>query len=193
MRVVAGEARGRRLRAPAGRVTRPTSDRVREAIFDTLSCITDLDGAVVVDLFAGSGALGVEALSRRAGSVTFVELDRAALDAIRANLEVVGAVVGAGGRAAVVRADALAWAAGRPPAARADLVLADPPYRFDRWSDLAGALAAWAGLVVLESGAELDLGPSWQTLRVRCYGATVVTVARPDPSPGTRTQPKGGT
>lgn len=178
VRVVAGEARGRQLRAPAGRVTRPTTDRVREAIFDMLASATDLTDAVVVDLFAGSGALGIEALSRGAASATFVEADGPAVDTITANLATLGMDRS---RATVVRADALRWAAGRSsaPATGADLVMADPPYQFDRWSELLDSLAGWTAMVVLESGAELDVGAEWAPLRVRRYGATVVTIARP--------------
>ena len=86
MRVVGGESRGRRLTAPVAKGVRPTSDRVRESIFDILGSLVDLSGLRVVDLFAGTGALGIEALSRGAGSVTFVESDAAAVAAIRANL-----------------------------------------------------------------------------------------------------------
>src|SRR6266853_3095766 len=86
MRVVAGEARGRRLQAPPGRATRPTSDRVREAIFGVVSSMMSFEGLAVADLFAGSGALGIEALSRGAGRVVLVDADRAAIETIRANL-----------------------------------------------------------------------------------------------------------
>src|ERR671934_2307496 len=102
MRVVAGRFGGRRLRAPRGRDTRPTSDRVREALFSILGPMED---ARVLDLFAGSGALGIEALSRGAAHATFVERDRAAADVIRRNL----ATVGAEARATVVAREAVAW------------------------------------------------------------------------------------
>src|SRR3954447_3576410 len=97
MRIVAGEYRGRPLKAPAGRATRPTADRVREAVFNILG---DVSGAVVLDLYAGSGALGIEALSRGGASATFVDRDERAIAAIRGNLEAFGAV------ARVVRSDA---------------------------------------------------------------------------------------
>jgi len=87
VRVIAGEFRGRRLKAPPGRATRPTSDRVREALFSILG---DVSGNRVLDLFAGSGALGIEALSRGAGEAVFVESGRRAADALRANLRAVG-------------------------------------------------------------------------------------------------------
>jgi 16S rRNA G966 N2-methylase RsmD len=89
MRVIAGTSRGRTLRAPSGRV-RPTSDRVREAIFDMLGSLLDLEGRSVVDLFAGTGALGIEALSRGASSVVFVDSDPRALESVRKNLLSVG-------------------------------------------------------------------------------------------------------
>src|SRR5215213_10048548 len=100
MRIVAGRHKGRRLRAPAGAGTRPTADRVREALFSILGSI---DGLRVLDLYAGSGALGLEALSRGAASATFVESARPALAAIRANLDAVGE------EADVVASDAIKW------------------------------------------------------------------------------------
>ncbi|MGA1345675.1 MAG: RsmD family RNA methyltransferase, partial [Ilumatobacteraceae bacterium] len=90
MRVVAGELRGRRIVAPAGRDTRPTTDRVREAIFNALGSAGLVEGALVADLFAGSGALGIEALSRGAERCVFVETDRAALAALEQNLDHLG-------------------------------------------------------------------------------------------------------
>ena len=170
MRVVAGTARGRRIRAPRGRAIRPTSDRVREAIFNALTSLGTLDGAVVADLFAGTGAMGIEALSRGAAHATFVDDDRTSLEAIRANL----ALTGLSGRAAVVRADAVAWAAAGPPV---DLAIADPPYAFTEWPALLAGLRA--GVVVLEAGRPVDPGPDWRVLRRKQYGSTVVTVAEP--------------
>jgi 16S rRNA (guanine966-N2)-methyltransferase len=125
MRVVAGAYKGRRLHAPPGSRTRPTADRVREALFSILG---DVSGARVLDLFAGSGALGIEALSRGAASAVFVERDARAVAAIERNLEAVGTSV-----ATVRRQDALAFLAA--PGGTYDLVFVDPPY------DLAPALA----------------------------------------------------
>src|SRR5262245_17447264 len=102
MRVIAGTARGRKLVAPVGSGTRPTGDRVREATFNALTSLGALDGAVVLDLFAGSGALGIEALSRGAASCTFVDVDRAARKAVADNL----ATCGFADRATVVAAPA---------------------------------------------------------------------------------------
>jgi 16S rRNA (guanine966-N2)-methyltransferase len=173
MRVVAGTARGRELRAPAGRSTRPTSDRVREAMFSILSSLQLVEGSTVLDLFAGSGALGIEALSRGARRAVFIDIDQSAIQAIRDNLTVLGDTAS---NAAVQRADVLSSATAIPAA---DLAFADPPYAFDRWGDLLSALGARVGTLVAETGSPLDLGPTWETVKVKKYGGTVVTVARP--------------
>lgn len=170
MRVVAGTAKGRRLQAPAGGGVRPTGDRVREAIFDVLGSLDVVEGRSVADLFAGTGALGIEALSRGAAAATFVDDDRAALDVVRTNLVITGLYA----RATVVKADAVDWAATAPPV---DVALVDPPYAFDRWPALLERLAA--GLVVLESDREVDVGGRWAVRKVKHYGGTVVTVAEP--------------
>lgn len=171
MRVVAGEARGRSLVAPKGRDTRPTADRVREAIFNALHSLGGVEGSTVVDLFAGSGALGIEALSRGAAHVTFVDRDRQAVAAVRSNLEATGMA----DRATVRQGDALTNAAGA-----FDLALLDPPYAFeDRdWAGLLGRLDA--ELAVVESDRQVPLPPPWRVLRSKRYGTTVVTFARQD-------------
>jgi len=166
--VVAGVAGGRRLQAPPGRRVRPTTDRVREALFSSLESLGAVRGATVVDLFAGTGALGIEALSRGAASATFVDADAAAVRSIRANLAATGLT------GTVVQADVGRFldGVGEP----FDLALVDPPYSFAGWPALLERLPA--GLVVLESGAEVEVGPGWETLRSRRYGDTVVTLAR---------------
>ena len=171
--MVAGSAKGRRLVAPDGVDTRPTSDRVRESIFNALYSMDAVDGATVVDLFAGSGALGIEALSRGASHCTFVEPSRSALDALRANL----ASTGVAAEATVVAVSAEAYLARHPDPA--DLALCDPPYAFEGWEGLLDALAA--GLVVCESNRPIDPGQGWRVVRTRRYGGTVVTFARPRP------------
>jgi 16S rRNA (guanine966-N2)-methyltransferase len=173
VRVVAGVARGRVLRAPLGRATRPTGDRVRESIFSILTNMGGFEGATVLDLFAGSGALGIEALSRGAEYVIFVDDDAAALRTVKANLKVVGELAG---RASVVQADALRYA---EQSQFADLVLADPPYAFDRWSELLDRIGSKTGILVAETGRPLNVGRAWETMKVKRYGGTVVTVARP--------------
>lgn len=136
MRIIAGEWRGRPLVAPRGMATRPTADRVRETLFSMLgSRLGGFDGLAVADLFAGSGALGLEALSRGAGSATFVERDSAALAALAANV----AKLGAGNRAHIVAGDALKLPLGRGPF---DLILADPPYGPGSGSAVAAAVMA---------------------------------------------------
>jgi len=134
----------------------------------------DLEEAEVVDLFAGSGALGIEALSRGAGRVTFVDHDRRAVATIEANLEHLGF---AGERATVVAADALRWVRSRPPPA--DLALADPPYGYPSWPPLLAALEGWAALAVLETGGDLLVPSGWSSVRRRRHGASVVTIAQP--------------
>src|SRR5262245_65364854 len=134
MRVVAGELRGRRLVAPAAATTRPTTDKVREAVFNALMHLDVVVDARVVDLYAGSGALGIEALSRGAEHCTFVERDRTAVRAIDEN---VGAL-GLRGRARVLVADGITAAARLD----ADLAFADPPYGFDDWPRLLRAVQA---------------------------------------------------
>ncbi len=177
MRVIAGDLRGRRLRAPAGGTLRPTSDRVREAVFDMLYSLGGVGGLLVADLFAGTGALGIEALSRGAASVTFVERDPTAVATVRDNLSSVGLTgTGAGGDATVIRADVDAWVA--TTASRFDLVLCDPPYDYGGWDTLVARIPA--DLAVLESGVPIDPPEGWEVLRSKRYGGTIVTVARPE-------------
>ncbi len=170
--------------APEGRDTRPTLDRVREAMFNSLVSLDAVDGARVVDLYAGSGALGIEALSRGAAHATFVDTDRAARRAVERNL----ADTGLGDRADVVTIDALTHLrrlaeAGAQPY---DLVLLDPPYATDdeAWAgllELVGVVAP-AAVVVAESDREVPLPAGWHALRTKRYGGTLVSVLMP-PSP----------
>ncbi len=171
MRVVAGEFRGRKLVAPEGDTTRPTTDMVREAMFNSLQSMGIVDGAEVIDLFAGSGALGIEALSRGAAHCTFVEKDRAALAALRTNI----AALGLADRATVAQADAVTWSAAPRPA---DLVLIDPPYAFADWEHLLGAVRG--AYVVCEASREVPAPPGWSSLRVKRYGRTTVTLLSRD-------------
>ena len=171
MRVVAGELRGRRIEAPPGLDTRPTTDKVREATFNSLGSLDLIRDAAVADLYAGSGALGIEALSRGAAHCTFVERDRRALRTLRDNLT----DLGLDDRSKVIPGDALVMAKGLA----VDIVLADPPYDFDRWEELLAAIRA--PFVVAESGRELDrsdrLGgvDGWEITRSKRYGRSWVT------------------
>jgi len=144
-----------------------------------LTSMDAVDGAAVADLFAGTGALGVEALSRGAASAVLVDSGRAAVDTIKANLDVLDDP----DAATVVCADVLRWLDTLPPAERGgprwDIVFADPPYAWARWGELVARLASRAGVLVAETGAELDLGAGWEVARSRRYGTTLVTVAIP--------------
>jgi 16S rRNA (guanine966-N2)-methyltransferase len=176
VRVIAGAQRGRRLTAPTGASTRPTSDRVREAVFSILG---PLDGAVVLDLFAGSGALGIEALSRGAARAVFVERAPAALAALRRNLETVGADPS---NATVVAGDARgALRTARRHRDTYDLVFLDPPYAQvrlfagDLSRDLPGVLAAGAR-VVAESDRRGPLDLDLPLVDERRYGDTLIRI-----------------
>jgi 16S rRNA (guanine966-N2)-methyltransferase len=173
MRVIAGSRRGATLRAPRGRDVRPTSDRVREALFSVLG---DVAGARVLDLFAGSGALGIEALSRGAAAAVFVDSAPAAAAAVRANLAALGLAGDVHGRTAA------RFLSGAPGSGRQyDLVFIDPPYRLARalGPELSAALApvlAPAARVVVESDRrsplELDLPLGFE----RRYGDTLIRI-----------------
>ena len=177
MRVVAGELRGRRIESPpesptrgkSEPVTRPTTDKVREAVFNALGSMEVLDGARVLDLFAGTGAMGIEALSRGAAHCTFVERDRVALEVLRRNV----AQLGLTDCSRVVSADASSASQYGP----VDLVIADPPYGFTRWSALLAGLEA--SVVVLESGEPIGEVSGWQTVREKRYGRTYVAFLIP--------------
>ena len=163
MRVIAGEAHGRRLRAPRGLLTRPATARVRASIFSRLAARTELAGTRVLDLFAGSGSLGLEALSRGAARAVFVDSSRAAAAAIRDNLRVLGLQE----RAEVIVAGVeRALAALRARGERFDLVFVDAPYRDDssaavlRLAAGGGLLDADAYLVVRQAGRAPELSPA---------------------------------
>ncbi len=174
MRIVAGTNKGARIFAPKGVDTRPTSDRVREAAFNLIGPV---DGASVLDLFAGSGAMGLEALSRGAASAVFVESDREACRAIErklAKLRLTGATVLCSDALRALTADA---DAGR----RYDLVLVDPPY--ERFSSLQRALAVYLpavlannGLLVVETAAREEPELPLAKRTSRRYGAARLTL-----------------
>ena len=176
MRIIAGQWRGRPLKAPVGQTTRPSSDRAREALFSMLaSRLGSFEGLSVVDLFAGTGALGIEALSRGAASCVFVEQDGPALDALRANLAAVGA-----------RADVRAQAVGTlGPSTRAhDLMLLDPPYEMRAGVPTLERLArlgwlAKGALASVESARDDVVTPGGFRIEVeRVYGKAKITLLR---------------
>lgn len=170
MRVVAGEARGRKIVAPAGAGTRPTSDRVRESIFNMLFSLDAVEHSTVLDLYAGCGALGIEALSRGARFCTFVENNRRAVRCIDENLEGLGYA----DKSTVVESDVEPWL--ERLAHHYDLVLADPPYSDEGWIGLLDVVdSKW---LVLETDRALPEHELWDVAREKSYGTTVVTVLR---------------
>ncbi len=177
MRIIAGTHRGRRIAAPKGGHTRPTGDRVREALFNLVGPV---DGASVLDLYAGSGALGLEALSRGARRCVFVDTDGAACRAIRANLETLGLTGGL-----VTQRDALATLREERTAGRHhELLLLDPPY--ERWqalearlAELVAAVVAEAGMVVVETDARVEPTLPLDLVTTRRYGSARLTLFAP--------------
>lgn len=178
MRIVAGEWRGRKVVTPVGRSTRPTADRTRETLFSMLaSRLGSFEDFRVADLYAGSGALGLEALSRGAAHATFVETDREALKAIEANLSAFGAA----SRAAIrsMSADNL------PKSHPFDLVLADPPYEPGSGTAVAAAVAksGWlppGGWMAIETqkGDAVEPPDSWEIDAERDVGRARLTILR---------------
>jgi len=185
-RIIGGTAGGRRLKTPSGSATRPTSDRVREALFSALeSGLGSLTGLRFLDLYAGSGAVGLEAMSRGAGAVTLVEADRRTARLIQDNARALGM------HRAEVLAQPVARVLGQPPRAPYDLVFADPPYSLAD-ADLADVLVslvtqgwlATRAIVVVERSAR-SVEPDWPgglvRDRVREYGETALWYLRAVP------------
>ena len=176
MRIIAGQWRGRPLVAPVGQATRPTADRTREALFSMLlSRVGSFEGLAVADLFAGSGALGLEALSRGAGSCLFVEQDKTALDALRANAAKLGI------RADIRPASVLTLG---PAAAPLDLILMDPPYGTGAGSVALDRLArlGWTGpatWVSIETAKDEDVEvKGFAIVAERVHGKAKLTLLR---------------
>jgi len=185
MRIVAGTYRGRVVQAPAGETTRPTSDRVREAVFSAVGSIagSDLGGGAVLDAFAGSGALGLEALSRGCTHVVFAEQDRGAVQVIRANV----AALGAERNCTIVSGDVFALAKRKSlPHTPYSLLMLDPPYRLDA-VQVASLVATLAENGQLEDGAVVvwehstETGIEWpegfSATKSKRYGSTAVDIA----------------
>lgn len=179
LRVVAGTAGGLRLEAPPGSGTRPTADRVRQAVFNALDSIDAVEAATVLDPFAGSGALAIEALSRGAASATLCETSAAARQVVEANL----VATGLADRARVVAGPGeRAVATGGPW----DLVLLDPPYDYAGWDTLLAELVprlSERAVVVVESDREVPVEPHLRVIRSKRYGGTVVLFAVPPGAP----------
>jgi 16S rRNA (guanine966-N2)-methyltransferase len=181
MRIIAGEFRSRKLLAPATEVTRPVTDRVKQSLFDVLTPY--VDGARVYDCFAGTGSMGLEALSRGAARVTFFESDRSAAALLRKNI----AALGVDRRSTVIERDLFGWFEASGPAGDVDLVFLDPPYRFlrERTEDLrrvASRLSAHLsteGVVVFrhDSADALEL-PPMVTFDQREYGGMTIELMK---------------
>ncbi len=175
-RIIAGTYGGRRLQSPPGDGTRPTTDRVREALFSSLqSEFGSLDGLRVLDLFAGSGAIGLEAASRGAAHVDLVESDRRAAQSITANIKELGCAV------ATVKVQPVERFVQTAPATPYDLIFLDPPYAFEPagLEELLVAVSTWLsedGIIVVERGRRDDF--VWPTplegLRDKKYGDTIL-------------------
>lgn len=175
MRIIAGSAKGRKLFPPDDRTVRPTTDRVREAVFNVLFSRLDIEGTTVVDLFAGTGAYGLEAISRGAARATFVDSDRTSIALINDNIETLGFE----DQSTVITSDAVQWAR-RSGTVSPDVTFCDPPYDFDQWDDLLENLVT--DLVVIESSREIPLPEPWVDIRTRRYGSTVVMLSQRESS-----------
>jgi len=172
MRVISGDARGRKIQAPPGEGTRPITDRAKESIFNMLGSLGGVVDTTVVDLYAGSGSFGIECLSRGAAAVTFVERRPAAVATIRSNLDTLGYA----DRATIEQASALAVLASLP---EADLAFCDPPYLDDPWPELLAGLRA--DIVVGHAEHDIALPTRWTELRRRRYGRSHVVIATTNP------------
>ena len=167
MRVISGSARGRSLKAAVPSGVRPTSDRVKEAMFAMVFSRGGVSGWTVVDLFCGTGGLGIEALSRGAEFVTFVDESVRSIKATEENLLAVGLDLAMTAR---YRSSLPGWKSAQP----VDLVVADPPYDFTNWVALLEEFPA--DMAVCESSKPLPEIPGWETAKVNTYGTTLVTV-----------------
>lgn len=175
MRIISGQAKGRRLSAPKSLAVRPTTARVRKSLFDIIEARFELRDAVVLDLFAGSGALGIEALSRGASFADFVDVSNKSISAIRENLR----NLDLGSCASLHRSDARTYLARTSfDPERYDLVFCDPPYDFSDWGSLFQLLPKKA-VIIVEAQSQLFM-QGWCVVTFRNYGSTVVTVMTAD-------------
>tara|TARA_X000001036_G_scaffold11125_1_gene9769 strand:- start:4795 stop:5343 length:549 start_codon:yes stop_codon:yes gene_type:complete len=168
MRIVAGSARGRKLILPTNSGIRPTKDRVREAIFNSLHSYGLVEDRQFLDLFAGTGSLGLEALSRGASSVVFVDNNDLAIDAIKQNSKILNFIQDV----EIRRQDAMAYLS---ETRHFDVALLDPPYNFEMWDELTSQINSSA--VVVESSQKVSLGRSWAIIKEQSYGQTNVVIA----------------
>jgi 16S rRNA (guanine966-N2)-methyltransferase len=182
MRIIAGEFRGRKLLPPEGDATRPITDRVKQSLFDILA--PSIEGSRVHDLFAGTGSMGLECLSRGAAHATFFEADRSALERLKKNLAALKVEL----RSQIIPGDLFKWFSISTPSERANLIFLDPPYRFlkeqpEKLRKLADSIAtnhlAPAGLVIFRHDAEDELSlPRMNAIDRREYGGMALEFLR---------------
>ncbi len=168
MRIVAGTARGRKLQIPTYSEIRPTKDRVREAIFNSLQSHGLIENHSYLDLFAGTGSLGLEALSRGARSVVFVDSSQLAIECVTENINTLDFE----NRAEIRYQDAMSYLKQQN---KFDVAILDPPYKFDAWESLLSEICA--GSIVIETSQTITLGDSWRVLKEQSYGQSNVLIA----------------
>lgn len=168
MRVIAGVAKGRKLIKPGGDLIRPTKDRVKEAIFNSLHSYGLVDNRTFLDLFSGTGSLGIEALSRGAKSVVFVDNNAEAIDCVKSNVD----MLNYDSASKIQKADALSFL---EKGEYFDVALLDPPYRFKQWGELLKRIKAHT--LVIESPEPIMLKHGWQIIKSQKYGQTHLLIA----------------
>ncbi len=187
MRIIAGEFRGRTLLPPEGDVTRPITDRVKQSLFDILA--PRIEGAAAFDLFAGTGSMGLECLSRGAAFATFFDADRSALARLRRNIDAVGVAA----RSKVIPGDLFKWFRATDPTPAIDFAFLDPPYRFlterpDDVRSLGRRLALMLkpdGIVIFRHDAADQLSlPGLRHFDQRAYGGMMLEFLQADPPAG---------
>ena len=168
MRVISGSAKGRKLVVPSGDHVRPTKDRVKEAIFNSLHSYGLVENRSFLDLFSGTGSLGIEALSRGAKSVVFVDHHVEAIDCITLNVE----KLNYGSRSKILKADALSFLERDD---YFDVALLDPPYKYEHWGTLLKRVNAHS--IVIESSEQVTLESDWEIIKSQKYGQTNLLIA----------------
>ncbi len=178
MRVLGGTSKGKKIKTPSGSLTRPTSSRVKKSLFDMLCTRMDFFGIEVLDLFAGSGSLGLEAISRGASHVEFVDSAHSVVQVLKENVASIPPEVA---QVAVMKSSALGFLKNRiSMGVHYDLVFCDPPYLFDEWNELLGQVIQVMtkySIIVIESDREVVLPDGLVVLKVKDYGSTVITLA----------------
>ena len=178
MRVLGGTSKGKKIKTPPGSLTRPTSARVKNSLFGMLCTRIDFFEITVLDLFAGSGSLGLEAISRGASQVEFVDSAHSVVQVLKQNIAGIPPDVA---RTTAIKSPALAYLKNRISAnAHYDLIFCDPPYLFDDWNELLGhviQVTTEDSIIVIESDREVSLPEGLSVLKVKDYGSTVITLA----------------